>query len=113
MDTVAKIAEANRAKAACRARRLDHYRGKDRERKARARAANPERVRAHDRSTQNRRAAKLAWFLRATTHKALTQTTEYQRGGSSIVTTRQLARPLFIFELNGARRYEHWPAQVS
>lgn len=76
------------------------------------RAADPEGERAKGRARQNRRAQKLAFFTRAANALRLEEISEYEQRGFAIVTARQLARPLFIFELHGTRKFESWPAPV-
>jgi hypothetical protein len=112
MTHAANVARANAAKAVCRARRLDHYRAQDRERKRRQRDKCAERVNAIGRAADQRRAEKLANFLRSSRRDRSAELETYARGGVSIVTQRQLVAPLFVFELNGVRKFERWKAPV-
>jgi len=104
MSHAANVATANAAKAICRARRLEHYRAQDRERKRRQRLEGAGKINAIGRAADQRRRDKLKHFTKEATAHALAP---LPRGGA-IVTTRELAAPLFIFELNGVRNFESW-----
>ena len=108
MTHAAKVAAANAAKAICRARRLEHYRAKDRERKRRQRDKCAEHLNAIGRAADQRRREKLANFLRSSKRDRAGELETYARAGVSILTQRQLVAPLFIFELRGVRRFERW-----
>lgn len=112
MSHAADVAAANRTKAICRARRLEHNRAKDRERKRRLRLANAAHINAIGRAADQRRREKLANFLRSSTRDRTGELETFARAGVSILTTRQLAAPMFIFELRGVRKYERWEAPV-
>jgi hypothetical protein len=108
MSHAAHVAAANAAKALCRARRLEHYRAQDRERKRRQRLACAGKINAIGRAADQRRAEKLANFLRSSRRDRAGELETFARAGVSIVTQRQLIAPLFIFELRGSRRFERW-----
>jgi hypothetical protein len=77
------------------------------------RAADPEGERAKGRARQLRRAQKIAFFTRLANAQRLEKISENDGSGLAIVNTRQLQRPLFIFELRGVRHFEPWPRGVS
>jgi hypothetical protein len=108
MTHAAAVAAANAAKAICRARRLDHYREKDRERKRRQRLVSAGKINAIGRAADQRRAEKLANFLRSSRRDRAGELETFARAGVSIVTQRQLIAPLFVFELRGSRKFERW-----
>jgi hypothetical protein len=108
MTHAAAVAAANAAKAVSRARRLKHYRAQDRERKRRQHLARPGAINAIGRAADQRRAEKLANFLRSSRRDRAGELETSARAGVSIVTQRQLIAPLFIFELHGVRKFERW-----
>jgi len=108
MTHAAAVAAANAAKAICRARRLDHYRAQDRERKRRQRLACSGKLNAIGRAADQRRREKLSRFLQLATRERTAELETFTEGGASIVTARQLIAPLFIFELRGSRKFERW-----
>lgn len=112
MTHAANVAAANRAKAICRANRLEHYRASDRERKRRQRLDSPGKINAIGRAADQRRREKLANFLRSSTRDRTGELETFARAGVSIINERQLAAPMFIFELRGVRRFERWYAPV-
>jgi hypothetical protein len=107
----ADVAAANAAKAKCRAARIDHYRAQDRERARRRKLANPGKINAIGRAADERRRQKVERFLQAHTREQLAELDTVQESGASIVTSRQLCSPMFIFELRGVRHYEPWPGE--